>query len=199
VGVSQIIPDRVSDLFGVAPSKVMQVGDAARAGESWIQMLRIVAPGLGNTLSAIESDTVRSRFDRGRAVARLDTSDRVTKGIGFRTTRESLETDVSRLTAQERQNRRATQQATVDAIINIIDEEARKPAGEKSFDKAMVEITERLADATKEGVNITPKMIEEELTRKNLTRSQRAILNADRIALPDTVRRAQQIEQLEAR
>ncbi len=97
-------------------------------------------------------------------MARTDAKGRILKGLGFRLSEESIQTDVSRLTRRfERQDRERRQEAIDDLIANQGNPEKLK------------EISQQIQ---REGLVFTRKQLQTEAAKKQMTRVERAFLNA---------------------
>jgi diguanylate cyclase (GGDEF)-like protein len=201
IGGGDFIPSRASDLFGPAFSSVVRAAQMA-GQENWAEAIRAIAPAPGNLAVALGQDRFsRSPDDRDRPVAETTPADTVKKALGFRPTEEAVQTDVKRIIDYEGERYRKLQAEVIDGIIETGLEygqtieavkempansrpQAMKEAAEKR-DAEMADIMETMKD---HGLVITEAQVENEIKNKNLTRSQRAFLNASNVIKAKTAK-----------
>ena len=120
---------------------------------------------------------ITSPWDRGRLTITLDTKGRVLKALGFTTTQESVERDVSRILRKNAREAREDKQKATDQFIKAL----------KSGDKEKInEAVTALAE-----LGVSSSTIKEEFARKGQTKAFRTFLSLSRR------RQAEDIELLE--
>jgi diguanylate cyclase (GGDEF)-like protein len=194
IGGGDFIPSRASDLFGAFFSSTVRAAQMA-AEENWPEALRAIASSPGNIWMALDQDKFsRSATDRDRPISESNAADKIKKAVGFRPTLEAIETDVKRVIDYESEQYRQMQARIVDQIIDAsltyaktVEAMKAAPGPERTKlladaktdrDQAMAEV---LSTMTQNGIVITPTQVENEILQKNLTRSERAFLNASDI------------------
>lgn len=202
VGGSDFIPTSPSDFAGAGPSSLWRSVQFSLQGE-WAEALRAVATGPGNLAVALSQDKFsRSVTDRDRPIAEVTPGDVFKKAIGFRPYEEAKEVDVARLIAYENERYRRLQVEVVDGIIASVlrmaeanvaiaetapahDQAALRKDIKEEYDREIADIMKTIA---KNGIIITPEQVQNEIKNKNLTRSQRAFLNASDVIKARTSR-----------
>jgi hypothetical protein len=202
IGGGDFIPSRASDLFGPSFSAAARAAQMA-AQENWPEALRSLATSPGNIWVALEQGRFsRSADDRDRPIAEATPADTLKKAMGFRPTEEAVQTDVKRIINYETERYRKVQTEVVDQIINAAldygqTEAALKvsaPPAERArlladaAEKRDAELAEAMETMKNNGIVVTPAQIENEVKNKNLTRSQRAFLDASDIIKAKTSR-----------
>lgn len=191
VGGSDFIPSRPSDFVGAGPSSLWRAVQFMKQGE-WGEALRAVATSPGNLLIALtQGKFSTSATDRDRPIAEVTPGDVLKKAIGFRPYEESKEMDVARLIKYENEKYRALQVEVIDGIIETALEygqtvaaaEAVPPSQRKQIiaeaeEKRKAEMADIMETMKNHALVITEEQVENEIKNKNLTRSQRAFLNA---------------------
>lgn len=191
VGGSDFIPSRPSDFVGAGPSSLWRALQFMKQGE-WGEALRAVATSPGNLFIALTQGRFStSATDRDRPIAEVTPGDVLKKAIGFRPYEESKEMDVARLIKYEGERYRALQAEVVDRIIGTALEygqtvaaaEAVPPSERKQIiaeaeERQKAEMADIMEDMKNHALVITEEQVENEIKNKNLTRSQRAFLNA---------------------
>ncbi len=164
IGGGDFIPSDIDDAFGPFFSSRVRAAQMASRGE-WLQVLRAISTAPGNIAIALTNDgEITSPWDRNRLVTRTDTKGRILKGLGFRLTEESVQTDAKRITQRaQREDRRVTAEIIDDVIAADGDQEK------------LQEISDRVE---REGINLTRQQVLTEAMKKKLTRGQRALLGA---------------------
>ena len=118
-GLSDVIPTEGIDFTGPLASKLYQLKrDGTRwafQGGDWATVLRDVSPGLYNLVAATRGET----YDRrGRVNDRYTTTrDRIMRAVGFKSTDESVSTDVQRIVRDQKSKRTEEEQGAIDAAI----------------------------------------------------------------------------------
>jgi diguanylate cyclase (GGDEF)-like protein len=191
IGGGDFIPSRASDLFGPSFSAVVRAAQMA-AEENWPEALRAIASAPGNVWVAVEQGKFsRSATDRDRPVAEVGPGDVIKKAMGFRPYEEAEETDAARLINYVGEKDRKLQAEVVDKIINTaleygqtidalkqVPPSARVQAMKEAEEKRQAEMADIMETMKNHGLVVTPEQVENEIKNKNLTRSQRAFLNA---------------------
>mgnify|MGYP001568125886 FL=1 len=169
VGGGDFIPSKTSDLFGPGFSSVVRATQMATS-EHWVEALREISTAPGNIAIALRNDgEITSPWQRDRLTIKLDTKGRILKGLGFATTKESIERDVSRTMTYREGKQRKDEQDAIDAFIK-----ADKEGDDKALDKAI----ERFAEL---GMGRgTGKRIKEEMSKKETEKSMRTFESLSR-------------------
>lgn len=165
IGTGDFIPSRVTDFMGPFFSKTVRAIQLTSQGNV-DDAIRSVSPGLGNPILAVTREKVTSPTNRDRLVTTLDTKERTAKAAGFRTSKEAVETDKSRIISYETQKYNEDKKKAIDDLIK-----AAVSKDAQAIKKTSDRIRELQIDITKENIN-------REVLQKNLTASQRAYLNA---------------------
>ena len=133
------------------------------ASEHWVEALREVSTAPGNIAIALRNDgEITSPWDRDRLTVKLDTKGRVLKAVGFGTTQESVERDVSRVIRYKEAKQRFDEKAAIDAYIK-----ADKSGDQKALDKAIDRFIGLGMGAG------TGARVKEEMQKKEMTKSER--------------------------
>ena len=153
-GLSDVIPTQGIDLTGPLASKLYQLKrDGTRwlyQGGDWATVLRDVSPGMYNLVAAYRGET----YDRrGRVNDRYTTTwDRIMRAVGFKSTDESISTDVQRIIRNQKSKRTTEEQGAIDAAI-------KDPSS-----KNLAKLKE---------LGISPKRFQDEKAKKGTTKNER--------------------------
>lgn len=149
VGLTDVVPTRMSDILGPTVSKLWNFGKDTATG-NYAGALRNVSPGLYNIYTAIAGEALGKR---GRKNTTYDTMyERLLRAMGFKSVDESLPVDVQRILSNERKERTSERQRMIDDFI-------AEPTGEKA---------RKLKEA-----GITPKQVQAERDKKKQDRAGR--------------------------
>ncbi len=177
IGAGDFIPSSGRDLLGPFLSSAITATQLA-SDEEWLDSLRAITTAPGNLAVALRNDgEITSPWDRGRLTTKLDTKGRVLKGLGFTTTQESVERDVSRIFRSNLRQAKEDEKKAIDKFIKVMG-----GGDSKKIDEALLKLGE---------LGITSERIKNEIQKKGLTRAFRAFLNLPR------KRQAEDVELLE--
>lgn len=114
-GLGDIVPESLKDALGPTIGTIINVCQQAAQGNP-NEVLKAISPSIGNVAQAV---TGESKGYRGRTQSKYDDLyDRILKGLGFRTTQEAVETDVTHIIKTEEQERQEKEKAAIDAYLN---------------------------------------------------------------------------------
>ena len=171
VGGGDFIPSEIKDVFGPFFSSTVRATQMAAQGE-WAEFVRAIVTSPGNILIAIQNEgELTSVSDRDRLIVKLDPTERVLKALGFRTTKESLETDRARIIRNEIMKYNELQREAIDDLLE---------ASKSGDPEAMKEAAQRVKELR---IPITEQSLLNEAIQKKLSPSMRAFLRA-----PDVVK-----------
>lgn len=164
IGQGDILPDRASDFLGPAASTAINIHKFQSQGE-WLATLKSLSPGAGNMVDAINNNGVlTSPYERNRKVTDLSLNERIAKGMGFQTMKESDASTFKRITnAQKRDEAEASKEA-IDNFIKVMDSKDKK---------AVAEAVDALAEA-----GVSADSVKLEAIKKQMGRTDRAFLFA---------------------
>jgi len=166
IGAGDFIPSSGRDLLGPFLSSAITATQLA-SDEEWLASLRAITTAPGNLAIALQNDgEITSPWDRGRLTTKLDTKGRVLKGLGFTTTQESVERDVSRIFRSNLRQAKEEEKKAIDKFIKVMDS-----GDNEKIDEAISKLAE---------LGVTADRIENEIGKKGLTRAFRAFLNLPR-------------------
>lgn len=153
IGMSDLIPNELSDLTGPALSTVyrlFQQANREKLATVWPEMLRTISPGLGNPVIAYTGEKLGRR---GRKQETYEFPETVVKMLGFMPVKESVNNDIRRIVQQDIKGRQGEEYKAIDDYIY-------DPSPE----------TKRRLDELK----ISMKRVKAEIERKNMTATDRA-------------------------
>ena len=150
-GLASMLPqDTASLLFGATGSTIWGTGTNLAQG-NYANALRSVSPGLFNIYSALWAGETKDA--RGWKVSVYeDAWDRIVRGLGFKSVDESLASDMTRINANERNDKTRVEKRSIDAYIE-------NPSSEN---------LKRLRE-----LKIKPDRVKEERKKKKLDRLER--------------------------
>ena len=148
-GLADVVPTSGRDLIGATLSKSTQfIKDFAEGNKA--AMIRDFSPALYNYYTAMAG---HSEGRRGRTNDTYDTAyDRLLRALGFRSMKESLSSDVSRITTMEKKEASAEKQKAIDDFL----------------EDSSTENARRLQE-----LGIKPQAVEAERKKKKETRLER--------------------------
>ena len=148
-GLADVVPTSGRDLIGATLSKSTQfIKDFAEGNKA--AMIRDFSPALYNYYTAMAG---HSEGRRGRTNDTYDTAyDRLLRALGFRSMKESLNSDVSRITTMEKKEASAEKQKAIDDFL----------------EDSSTENARRLQE-----LGIKPQAVEAERKKKKETRLER--------------------------
>ena len=166
IGAGDFIPSSGRDLLGPFFSSAISASQLAGRGE-WVDALRSITTAPGNIAVALRNDgEITSPWDRGRLTTKLDKKSRILKGLGFTTTKESVERTVSRILTKNAREAKEDEKKAIDQFIKVMD------SGDKEkIDKAVTRIAE---------LGVTSQRIKNEFQKKGQTKAFRTFLNLSR-------------------
>ena len=157
-GLASMLPqDTASLLFGATGSTIWGTGTNLAQG-NYANALRSVSPGLFNIYSALWAGETKDA--RGWKVSVYeDAWDRIVRGLGFKSVDESLASDMTRINANERNDKTRVEKRSIDAYIE-------NPSSEN---------LKRLRE-----LKIKPDRVKEERKKKKLDRLEQNMSKAQR-------------------
>tara|TARA_R110002167_G_scaffold21766_1_gene78648 strand:- start:3 stop:3671 length:3669 start_codon:yes stop_codon:yes gene_type:complete len=172
VGISDIIPQNLSDLAGPMPNTIVRaISDMAKEEQNgkWAKVLKDIASGPGNVAVALQGKTYGRR---GRKITDLTPQEMLTKSLGFRTTRETREVDQQNMIRYSEKKTRALRSKYVDRAINAIENDRKQDLGGIGKDWAKHNL-----GTSKSFV----RAIKREMQQKRLSASQRQFFNQSKL------------------
>lgn len=163
IGGGDYIPSEGKDLLGPTISTVVRAAQLA-AKKEWIEALRAISPSAGNLVLMLETDgQISDPWNRGRLKAKLKPEEKALKALGFTIAGESIERDKSKAIVYSEQRRKESEQKAIDGFIKAVQGKDRAAA--------MNQVKEL------EKMGITPQRVMDEMKKKKMLPTQRAITN----------------------
>jgi hypothetical protein len=172
IGISDIIPQSMSDLTGPFPNTVVRaISDMAKEEQDgkWAKVLKDIATGPGNVAVAMQGKTYGRR---GRKITDLNPQERLMKSFGFRTMKETREVDKQNMIRYSEKKSRALRAKYVDRAINAIENDRKEELGDIGRDYA-----EDNLGTSKSFV----RAIKREMQQKRMNASQRQFMNQSKL------------------
>lgn len=144
----------------------------ALANENYAEAIRKFATSPGNLLKALDSKTLRDPRRRNRKIVELEPWDRVLKGIGFRTMKETIESDKSRIIGYMERKIKKEETEAITGYWNAVE------------DKDKEEMDKHLKKLEEMGVD-WKRLRDEKIKRDFMTQSQRKLETVPRKRMLD--------------
>jgi len=163
IGAGDYVPSQGRDFMGPTVSTVVNAAQLA-AKKEWVEMLRAISPAAGNLALMLETDgKISDPWNRGRLKAKLKPEEKAMKALGFTTSGEAIERDKSKAIVYSEQRRKESEQKAIDGFIKTVQSKDRAAALNQV--KAL------------EKMGITPQRVMDEMKKKKMLPTQRAITN----------------------
>jgi N12 class adenine-specific DNA methylase len=117
IGMSDLVPNELSDLTGPAIStigRVMKLATQERWAQAWPEMIRSISPSVGNMVVGLQGERLGKR---GRVQEKYGLPETAAKMIGFMPLKESKNTDARRILQQDEGQRRKQEAEAIDDYI----------------------------------------------------------------------------------
>jgi hypothetical protein len=163
IGAGDYVPSQGRDFMGPTVSTVVNAAQLA-AKKEWVEMLRAISPAAGNLFLMLETDgQINDPWNRGRLKAKLKPEEKAMKALGFTPAGEVIERDKSKAIVYSEQRRKESEQKAIDGFIKAVQGKDRAAALNQV--KAL------------EKMGITPQRVMDEMKKKKMLPTQRAITN----------------------